>query len=82
MKFHIYILTIISLIFQSCFTGIESTPKITLKDNNTLEKITLTDEQKFLDNISNQPFSQWEIGKIFIVCDNKISLIFELNLGI
>lgn len=77
MKFHIYILTIISLIFQSCFTGIESTPKITLKDNNTLEKITLTDEQKFLDNISNQPFRQWEIGKIFIVCDNKISLIFD-----
>lgn len=77
MKFHIYILTLFSLIFQSCFTGIESTPKITLKDNDTTDKEILTEEQKFLDDISNQPFSQWEIGKTFIVCDNKISLIFD-----
>lgn len=69
-------ITIIFLL-QGCFTGIESTPKITYDDVEQEKASIITDEQKYLSQISNQPFSKWTNGKEFIVTDNKISIILK-----
>ncbi len=61
---------------SSCFTGIESTPKISDKDL-TREKITVTDEEKYLTAIRPQPFKDWEKGKLFFVTDSRINLALE-----
>ena len=75
-KFYLF-LTILCALCQSCFTGIESTPKISL-DNFVEETTTIiTTEQKLLSHIQRQPFDQWQKGKEFIVTDNKISLVFN-----
>ncbi len=58
-----------------CFTGIESTPKITANDVRR-HAVTVTEEDKYLADIRPQPFAQWSMGKKFYVTDNKISLIF------
>ncbi|MBR5898618.1 MAG: hypothetical protein IKZ14_04030 [Muribaculaceae bacterium] len=58
-----------------CFTGVESTPKITLDDVKR-EKVTYSAEQAFLADVAGQPFASWTAGKEFYVTDNKINLIF------
>lgn len=60
----------------SCFTGIESTPKISEKDL-TREKIVVTDEEKYLYDVRPQPFKDWEKGKLFFVTDSRINLALE-----
>lgn len=73
----IYILLILS--FHSCFTGIESTPKITYK-NDTHEDISnISEEEKYLSLIKNKTFDQWKHGKEFIITDNKLSLVLSSN---
>lgn len=75
----IFSASLLLCILQSCFTGIESTPKITL-DNSIFEhESTFSNEQKYLSTIKNEPFNQWSKHKPFIVTDNKISLIFSPN---
>lgn len=69
-----YLLVILSAIYlNSCFTGIESTPRITVSDVNK-EHIMLTPEQKFLADISAEPIARWSAGKRFYVTDDRISL--------
>ncbi len=63
------------LCFSSCFTGVESTPKITAQDVKK-EHISVSSEQRYLANIGPQAPSQWEKGKLFYVTDPKISIIF------
>ena len=58
----------------SCFTGVESTPKITAHDVKR-EKIVDKPEDTYLAGIDRQPFAQWQPGKKFYVTDNKISLM-------
>lgn len=60
---------------SGCFTGIESTPKITAGDVRK-EKVTVTDEQLFMKDVDRQPLSQWKPGKQFFVTDDKIALLF------
>ena len=60
---------------EGCFTGVESTPKITLDDVKR-EKVTYSAEQALLADVSGQPFALWTSGKEFYVTDNKINLIF------
>ena len=79
MRLRLYILAITSLILNSCFTGIESTPKIKYDDSDIEKSSIITHEQKILSDIKNESFCNWEIGKEFIVCDNKISLIFSTH---
>lgn len=64
-----------ALLLTACFTGIESTPKITANDIKK-EKVVVTAEQMFLDSVAGEPLSQWKSGKRFFVTDNKINLIF------
>lgn len=77
-KFKLFFALLFCLL-QSCFTGIESTPKITLNESNLEIENSISEEQKHLSNIKNEPFNQWDKGKQFIVTDNKISLIFNEN---
>ena len=71
-----YILvSVLALISSSCFTGIESTPKITADDVKK-EKVVETKEQSFLKEVSGQNFGQWQVGKVFYVTDDRINLIF------
>lgn len=76
-----YSLKIIGPIFAvlsltGCFTGIESTPKITANDVKK-EKVVITPEEKYLEDIKPVPFDKWEPGKLFFVTDDKISLALE-----
>lgn len=62
----------------SCFTGVESTPRITERDIRK-RKITETAERKFLADVKGETPSEWKPGKEFYVTDNRIKLIFTPN---
>lgn len=64
------------LLFSGCFTGVESTPKITADDVKR-ENVVVTAEQQFLSDIKPESFDLWKPGKEFYVTDDKISLIFD-----
>ncbi|MCM1504561.1 MAG: hypothetical protein NC127_05145 [Muribaculum sp.] len=72
----IIIVLLLACVATSCFTGIESTPKISDKDLSK-ERIIVTDEEKFLSDIRLEPFSDWKKGKLFFVTDNRINLALE-----
>lgn len=61
---------------SSCFTGIESTPRIEAPRNVQ----TLTDDDRnadnmFLSDVVAAPFETWNAGKRFAVVDNRFSLL-------
>lgn len=58
------------LLLSSCFTGIESTPKITYKDVKK-QQVDSTLEQQFALNFKTIPFSQWQPGRCFLMADEK-----------
>lgn len=60
----------------SCFTGVESTKKITLskEDRKSIQPST---EELFFQSVAGTPLSDWEINRPFIAADNKTLLIFE-----
>lgn len=64
-----------AMLLAGCFTGVESTPKITADDVKR-ENVVVTVEQRFMSDINPERFSQWKPGKEFYVTDDKISLIF------
>lgn len=67
-----------ALVMAGCFTGVESTPKITYSDvkraNATAQP---TAEQSFLSEIGPQPPTQWQPGKKFYIADPKASIVFS-----
>lgn len=66
----IFFYSIFFVCFSSCFTGVESTPKITAKE---LKKQNITDskEKHELDGVHPQPPSDWRVGKRFYIADNR-----------
>ena len=65
----------LSASLPSCFTGVESTPKITLKE---VKKQTLSDndtEKSFLADVSPKKPSEWTAGKAFYITDNRLARI-------
>jgi hypothetical protein len=60
----------------SCFTGVESTPKITAREIKK-QKVVESEEKKFLADVSGEKPSTWHAGKRLYVTDNRISLIFQ-----
>lgn len=60
----------------SCFTGIESTPRITDRDVER-RNATATAEDKFLSHVKPQQLGDWSAGKEFYVTDSKIALALE-----
>ncbi len=73
-RYLIYLIPVILL--SGCFTGIESTPKITSKDLHR-EQIKTTQEELILKGIAPQPFSQWQQGKEFFVTDTKLEMALD-----
>ncbi len=59
----------------SCFTGVESTPKITESD---VRRAHVTDrpETHYLEGIAPEPFGSWQRGKQFVCTDNRVMRIF------
>ncbi|MDE7397264.1 MAG: hypothetical protein K2M98_06025 [Muribaculum sp.] len=72
-----YLMYIIPVVLLSgCFTGIESTPKISSKDLHR-EQIRISPEEIILNGIAPQPFSQWQPGKEFFVTDTKLEMALD-----
>ncbi len=63
------------LALQSCFTGVESTPRITLGDVKKQQAAIVTDEQRFLEDLAPTPPSLWRPGHRLRVDDSKIGLV-------
>lgn len=61
---------------SSCFTGVESTPKINNAEVKHQNAGNITPEQVYLKSVSPSPLEFWEVGKEFIVTDDKIGVIF------
>ncbi len=67
---------VIAAVATSCFTGIESTPRITDKEVSR-RNVVVTEEDRWLADVTPQPLAQWQPGKQFYVTDSKISLALE-----
>ncbi|MCC8177070.1 MAG: hypothetical protein LUC85_10890 [Bacteroidales bacterium] len=75
MKVKALILSILaSATLSGCFTGIESTPKITSKDVRREGADAVTAENRYLADIEAFPYDQWKPGKQLMVSDPKIAL--------
>ncbi len=70
---------VLSLLFASCFTGVESTPRI---DDSALKKAKvteLTEEDRYFASVVPPAASAWRPGRELIVTDAKIRLIFTAD---
>lgn len=77
MKFSgIIIISACCLSLTSCFTGIESTPRITAKDVDRVVP-PVNEEADFAAQLAPPGMTQWESGRRFLVTDPKLSLLFE-----
>lgn len=65
-------------IVGGCFTGIESTPKITGADVRK-SNLAMSEEDNYFDSAEAQNISIWQVGKKFIVTDSRIALAMALN---
>lgn len=66
-------------LLQSCFTGIESTPKITYKD--VRKQVVTTPEHQFAQKFIPDSFSCWQPGRLFVVVDPKVNLSYLPPVG-
>lgn len=63
-------------VLHSCFTGVESTPRITADDVRHAG-VESSEEQLFAACISPESPSGWSRGKQWLVDDNKMGIIFN-----
>lgn len=77
-RVHALITPLLLLSMSACFTGIESTPKITSNDVKK-ERVNVTKEETYLASVVPQPLADWKPGKKFYVSDDKINLALEPN---
>ncbi len=63
-----------TLLLSGCFTGIESTPRITSSDVKK-ENIQTSAEQMFLADVKYEQPMDWHPGKRFYITDSKIRLV-------
>lgn len=70
----------LSVIFQGCFTGIESTPRITYKDVSR-QKAGETPEQVFARQFRVVPLGEWQPGRCFLLADARGSLSYSAPAG-
>lgn len=79
MKFYkgILVLFVGISMLTSCFTGIESTPRITEKDVKRNDALIAGEASEIASKLRPIPVTQWVAGRRFLVTDAKISLLFE-----
>lgn len=86
MKGFLKILPVLSavLFLGGCFTGIETTPKITRKHVER-SGVATTPEQEIAAQLAPLPLNQWLPGHRLSVADNKLSMLLtgapEVNIG-
>ena len=68
---------LLAVVCTSCFTGVESTPKITTDELRKAGSPTGVRENAYLADISGEPPAAWPVGKKFAVTDSRISMIFD-----
>lgn len=67
--------------FSSCFTGIESTKKINLsREEKKLSNPTA--EEKFMSQVECAPLQNWDIGRSFLVTDDKALFVIVPKEGL
>lgn len=66
---------LIPLLLQSCFTGVESTPKITYREVKENKADGISPEAAFTAGFSPQNFTEWLEGKPFYVTSDRIGLV-------
>ncbi len=71
------LLPAVALAAGGCFTGVESTPRISDADVNRIQDAQLSPEQQFLSDIQPIPPSKWQTGRAWRVANDRISLIFS-----
>jgi len=68
--------TVLCIFVTSCFTGVESTKKITMPD--TGEIAAQSPEDRFIESyFVQQGCDMWRIGKPFYYTDEKLSFVFR-----
>ena len=68
--------TVLCIFVTSCFTGVESTKKITMPD--TGEIAAQSPEDRFIESyFVQQGCDAWRIGKPFYYTDEKLSFVFR-----
>jgi len=79
--FPIVAVVVLAVALNSCFTGVESTPKITYKDVKNNNAAAVSPEQELAGRFVSEPFSQWKTGKRFYVTSDRISLALSAHAG-
>ena len=69
--------TLLAVALQSCFTGVESTPKITYKDVTNNQAQTSSPEESLAAEFVPESFATWREGKPFYVTSPRISLVLK-----
>lgn len=75
--YSIYLVVVIVFVFISaCSTGIENTK--TIKMTRSEQKITQeTQEDRIMKDFHAPFIAEWQVGKPFLVADNRANLVFE-----
>lgn len=69
--------TFLGMLLPGCFTGVESTPKITQRDLRR-RGVTTSPEKAMFDSVPpGQPPARWLPGKEFVVVSNRADIILE-----
>lgn len=63
-------------LLPSCFTGVESTKKISLSRDDK-KAIQPSEEEVFFRPVAADPLEKWEVKRPFIAADNRTLLIFD-----
>lgn len=71
-------MTLLAIALNSCFTGVESTPRITAKDIKK-RNVTVSPESRLLADILPLRPSAWAPGMKFYPLDQRVTMIFEQN---
>lgn len=74
---HITYAVAASLLLSGCFTGVESTPRISESDVKREKATVSKPEDSYLDGVASEPVANWKPGKKWRVTDSKIRLIFD-----
>ncbi|MDE6265853.1 MAG: hypothetical protein K2M07_00685 [Muribaculaceae bacterium] len=67
----------LTVTLSGCFTGIESTPRITATDVRRENVQTTSPEQLFGSTLVSDSLRSWSEGREFIVVDERIKLLFS-----
>lgn len=63
-------------LLSSCFTGVESTKRVVMGRED--KKLVMpTPEETFLADIKPLPLENWQVGKTFLVTDDRLGYVLE-----